>query len=48
MLDVSLMRKPHGLVNPAVLERPGFQQKWQRLCGAARANKPAHVKKRSR
>ncbi len=49
MLDVSLMRKPHGLVNPAVLERPGFQQKWHRSCAAAAgANQPAHVKKRSR
>jgi phosphoglycerate dehydrogenase-like enzyme len=34
MLDLSLGKRPHGVVNPAVLERPGFQAKWQRLCGA--------------
>ncbi len=34
MLDLSLGRKPKGVVNPAVFDRPGFQAKWQRLCGA--------------
>jgi phosphoglycerate dehydrogenase-like enzyme len=33
MLDLSLRRKPRGVLNPQVFERPTFQQKWQRLCG---------------
>ncbi len=33
MVDVSLKRKPRGIVNPEVLERPGFQGKWSRICG---------------
>ena len=41
MLDLSLGRRPKGVVNPAVLERPGFQAKWQRLCGARQARGPA-------
>jgi phosphoglycerate dehydrogenase-like enzyme len=31
MLDLSLGRRPHGVVNPAVFERDGFQRKWVRL-----------------
>jgi phosphoglycerate dehydrogenase-like enzyme len=30
MLDLSLGRVPHGMLNPEVLEQPGFQAKWQR------------------
>jgi phosphoglycerate dehydrogenase-like enzyme len=32
MVDVSLKRTPRGVVNPEVLDRPGFQRKWVRLC----------------
>jgi phosphoglycerate dehydrogenase-like enzyme len=31
MLDLSLGRVPRGVVNPQVLDRPGFQEKWARL-----------------
>ena len=31
MVDLSQGRTPRGVVNRAVLERPGFQAKWQRL-----------------
>jgi phosphoglycerate dehydrogenase-like enzyme len=34
MLDLSLGRRPRGVVNPKVFDRPSFQAKWQRLrCG---------------
>jgi phosphoglycerate dehydrogenase-like enzyme len=33
MVDLSHKRTPRGIVNPEVLERPGFQRKWARLCG---------------
>ena len=33
MVDLSLGRKPKGVVNPQVFDRPGFRAKWQRLCG---------------
>ncbi|MHB8969863.1 MAG: NAD(P)-dependent oxidoreductase [Pirellulaceae bacterium] len=33
MVDLSLGRRPKGVVNPAVLDRPGFRAKWQRICG---------------
>ncbi len=33
MLDLSLRRLPRGVLNPEVFERPGFQEKWERLCG---------------
>lgn len=33
MVDLSLKRAPRGIVNPEVLERPGFQRKWERICG---------------
>jgi phosphoglycerate dehydrogenase-like enzyme len=31
MVDASFGRRPHGLVNPQVLDRPGFKAKWARL-----------------
>jgi len=31
MLDLAHGRLPRGVVNPQVLERPGFQRKWERL-----------------
>ena len=31
MVDWAAGRRPRGVVNTAVLERPGFQQKWARL-----------------
>lgn len=34
MIDLSLGRRPRGVVNPAVFERPTFQEKWRRICGA--------------
>lgn len=33
MIDVSLGKKPRGVVNPAVFDKPSFQAKWRRLCG---------------
>jgi len=36
MVDLSLKRRPRGVVNAEVLERPGFQRKWERLCGRFR------------
>jgi phosphoglycerate dehydrogenase-like enzyme len=32
MVDLSLGKRPHGVVNPAVFDRPGFQEKWSRVC----------------
>jgi len=31
MLDLSLGKVPRGVVNPRVLDRPGFQEKWGRI-----------------
>lgn len=31
MLDLALGARPHGVVNPQVLDRPGFLAKWDRL-----------------
>ena len=31
MIDLSQGRKPRGVVNPEVFDRPGFQSKWERL-----------------
>ncbi|MFW5846107.1 MAG: NAD(P)-dependent oxidoreductase [Planctomycetota bacterium] len=31
MIDLAEGRRPHGVINPEVFERPGFQAKWQRL-----------------
>ncbi|MFH1924016.1 MAG: NAD(P)-dependent oxidoreductase [Planctomycetota bacterium] len=31
MLDLSLGKRPNGVVNPEVFDRPGFQSKWARL-----------------
>jgi phosphoglycerate dehydrogenase-like enzyme len=33
MLDLSELRKPRGVLNPEVFMRPGFVQKWERICG---------------
>ena len=30
MVDLSLGRQPHGIINPEVLEQPGFLEKWER------------------
>jgi phosphoglycerate dehydrogenase-like enzyme len=34
MLDLSHGEKPNGMVNPVVLQRPGFKDKWARWGGA--------------
>lgn len=31
MIDLAYGRRPNGVVNPEVFERPGFQAKWERL-----------------
>lgn len=31
MIDLAFGRPPHGVINPEVLERPSFQDKWRRL-----------------
>jgi phosphoglycerate dehydrogenase-like enzyme len=31
MVEMALGRRPRGVINPTVLEQPGFQSKWQRL-----------------
>jgi len=31
MLDLSLGKMPRGVINPQVIHRPGFQEKWARL-----------------
>ncbi len=31
LVDLASGKRPHGMVNPEVLERPGFQEKWKRL-----------------
>lgn len=33
MIDLSLGQKPRGVVNPAVFDKPSFQEKWRRICG---------------
>lgn len=32
MIDLSLGRKPRGVVNPEVFEKPSFRDKWRRIC----------------
>ena len=32
MLDLVAGNRPRGIVNPGVLERPGFLAKWKRVC----------------
>jgi phosphoglycerate dehydrogenase-like enzyme len=32
MVDLSLGRRPQGVLNPELFERPSFQTKWKRLC----------------
>ncbi len=34
MIDLASGQKPRGIVNPEVLDRPGFVEKWKRLCNA--------------
>lgn len=31
LIDLMQGRRPHGVVNPEVFDRPGFQQKWKRI-----------------
>ena len=31
MLDLALGRRPLGVLNPEVFDRPGFRRKWERL-----------------
>ena len=31
IVDLTQGRRPPGVVNPEVFERPGFQEKWKRL-----------------
>src|SRR5262249_50253824 len=33
MVDLSIHRTPRGIVNPEVLDSPGFRRKWARICG---------------
>lgn len=33
MVDLSLGRRPRGVVNPEVFERASFREKWKRTCG---------------
>lgn len=33
LLDLSQGKSPKGLVNPELLEKPSFQEKWNRICG---------------
>jgi len=33
MVDWSLGRKPRGVVNREIFDRPSFQAKWRRICG---------------
>jgi phosphoglycerate dehydrogenase-like enzyme len=37
MLDLAQGRRPHGVVNPDVFDRPGFRAKWTRLMLDGRA-----------
>lgn len=32
MVDLSLGRRPHGVLNPELFERQSFQSKWRRFC----------------
>ncbi len=32
MIDLASGQRPRGIVNPDVLKRPGFVEKWKRLC----------------
>ncbi len=33
MVDLTQMKRPNGVLNPQVFDRPAFNEKWQRLCG---------------
>jgi phosphoglycerate dehydrogenase-like enzyme len=39
LVDLSLGQTPRGIVNPNVLDRPGFQQKWARVKTSACAGR---------
>ena len=32
MVDLSLGRKPRGVLNPELFDRPSFKAKWERIC----------------
>jgi hypothetical protein len=32
MVDLSLRRRPKGVLNPEVFDHLGFQEKWERSC----------------
>jgi phosphoglycerate dehydrogenase-like enzyme len=32
MVDIAQKRRPRGVLNPQVFDRPGFQEKWERIC----------------
>jgi len=32
MVDLSLGKRPHGVLNPELFERTSFQSKWKRFC----------------
>ncbi len=40
MLDLSLGRRPQGVLNPLLFERESFRAKWSRLTGIARQSLP--------
>lgn len=40
LLDVSLGRRPHGLLNPALLSQPDFRHRWSRITGIPEAALP--------
>ncbi len=40
LLDVSLGRRPHGLLNPALLNQPHFRHRWSSITGVDEANLP--------
>ena len=40
LLDVSLGRRPHGLLNPDLLHQPAFRRRWSRITGVAEAALP--------
>lgn len=38
MLDLGRGRRPRGVINPEVFDRPGFRAKWERLSGVVPAS----------
>lgn len=45
MRDLAEGRRPRGVINPEVFERPGFQRKWARLRLVAGVDDPAAAQK---